>query len=64
MALGGGKRVGEHRWKVRKGSVASIWAEEGQRRVLHGGLGGGGGLLWRGSAPVGEGERGQAGELW
>jgi len=38
-ALGGGDRVEEHRWKLRKGSRASIWAEEGQRGVLHGGLG-------------------------
>ena len=39
MALGGGERVGEHRWKVRKGSVASIWAEEGWRWWFRGEVG-------------------------
>ena len=39
MALGGGEWVGEHRWKVRKGSVASIWAEEGRRWWFRGEVG-------------------------
>ena len=62
MALGGGERVGEHRWKVRKGSVASIWAEDGQRGVLHGDLGaaavcsGAAGLRWARASGGGVGE--------
>ena len=39
MALGGDERVGEHRWKMRKASVASIWAEEGRRWLYRGEVG-------------------------
>ena len=42
VALDGGKRFGEHRWRPRKLATGSFGREEGWRRGLRGGLGGGG----------------------
>ena len=42
MALDGGKRFGEHRWRPRKLATGSFGREEGWRRGLRGGLEGGG----------------------
>ena len=42
VALGGGKRFGEHRWRPRKLSTGSFGREEGWRKGFRGGLGGGG----------------------
>ena len=36
VALGGGKRFGEHRWRPRKLSTGSFGREEGWRRGLRG----------------------------
>ena len=42
VALDGGKRFGEHRWRPRKLGTGSFGREEGWRRGLRGGLEGGG----------------------
>ena len=47
MAKGEQGRVGEHRWRVGKLAAGSVGREEGRRRGLSGGLGGGDGHVGR-----------------
>ena len=66
VALGGGKRFGEHRWRPRKLATGSFGREEGWRRGLRGDLegggghGGGGGRSWQ-QGLAGRGARAQEG---